>query len=61
MAKASRCYTGGRQSVGTPTLNRENYMFMMKIIRKEMEKRNAENKIRQAAIPADQPASCGNS
>ena len=32
--KASRCYTGARQSVGTPTLNRNQFMQQIKLIRK---------------------------
>lgn len=32
--KASRCYTGSRQSVGTPTLNRNQFMQQIKLIRK---------------------------
>ena len=34
MAKASRCYTGARQSIGTPTLNRNQFMQQVKRIRK---------------------------
>ena len=50
MAKASRCYTGSRQSVGTPTMKSENYYQMMRIIRKEIEKRNAEAKAGKTEI-----------
>lgn len=32
--KASRCYTGSRSSVGTPTLNRNQFMQQVKRIRK---------------------------
>lgn len=32
--KASRCYTGARQSVGNPTLNRSQFMQQIKRIRK---------------------------
>lgn len=32
--KASRCYTGSRQSVGTHTLNRNQFMQQIKLIRK---------------------------
>lgn len=38
MAKANRAYIGSRQSVGTPTLNRNSYMMLMKQIRKERER-----------------------
>ena len=38
MARANRAYTGSRQSVGTPTLNRNGYMMLMKKIRKERER-----------------------
>ena len=38
MAKANRAYTGSRQSVGTPTFNRNSYMMLMKQIRKERER-----------------------
>ena len=34
MPKASRCYTGSRQSVGTPALNRNQFMQQIKLIRK---------------------------
>jgi hypothetical protein len=37
MAK-NRTYTGNRQSVGTPTLSRNNYMQLMRQIRKERER-----------------------
>lgn len=37
MAK-NRTYTGNRQSVGTPTLNRNNYMSLIRQIRKERER-----------------------
>ena len=52
MAKASRCFTGSRMSVGTPTLSRNSYRQLMQKIRKESErvaeaKREA-GKIRQA-------------
>ena len=52
MAKASRCFTGSRMSVGTPTLSRNGYRQLMRQIRKESErvaeaKREA-GKIRQA-------------
>lgn len=45
MAKASRCYTGSRKSVGTPTLKRNDYMMLIKQIRKAKEKKDAESKI----------------
>ena len=32
--KASRCYTGSRQSVGTPALNKNQFMQQVKLIRK---------------------------
>lgn len=38
--RASRCFTGGRQCVGQPTLNRNNYMSLMRQIRKGLEERN---------------------
>jgi len=52
MAKASRCFTGSRMSVGQPTLSRNSYMQLMRQIRKESErvaeaKREA-SKVRQA-------------
>lgn len=34
MPKASRCYTGSRQSVGTPALSRNQFMQQIKLIRK---------------------------
>ena len=34
---ASRVYTGNRQSVGTPTLNRNSYMQLFRTIRKARE------------------------
>ena len=46
MAK-NRTYTGGRQSVGTPTLNRTMYMQLIRGIRKE---RDAKGK--QKAVAA---------
>ena len=42
MAKASRCFTGSRMSVGTPTLSRDSYMQLMRQIRKAREEKNAE-------------------
>lgn len=36
MAK-NRTYTGNRQSVGTPTLSKDNYFQLMRKIRKERE------------------------
>jgi hypothetical protein len=39
MAKASKCYTGSRQAVGVPTLNRNAYMQLFRTIRKEKERR----------------------
>ena len=38
MSKASRCFTGKRQSVGTPTLNKEQYFQLIRAIRNEKEK-----------------------
>ena len=32
--KASRCYTGSRSSVGTPSLNKNQFMQQVKRIRK---------------------------
>lgn len=40
MSKASICYTGRRSCSQNPTMNRESYMFMMRVIRREMERRN---------------------
>lgn len=37
MAKASRCFTGSRQSVGTPTLNKNHYHQLIRQIRKARE------------------------
>lgn len=37
MAK-NRSYTGSRQSVGTPTLSKDNYFQLMRKIRKERER-----------------------
>lgn len=34
----NRSYTGSRQSVGTPTLSRNSYLQMIKMIRREREK-----------------------
>ena len=33
MAKASKCFTGSRQAVGVPTLNRNAYMQLFRTIR----------------------------
>ena len=52
MARASRAYTGGRQCVGTPTLNRNNYMSLIRQIRKEREKQHAKDKAAKADISA---------
>lgn len=38
MAKASKSFTGSRQSVGTPTLSKNNYFQLMRKIRKERER-----------------------
>jgi hypothetical protein len=38
MARASRAYIGNRQSVGTPTLSRNDYFQLIKMIRKERER-----------------------
>ena len=56
MARASRCYTGSKQSTGTPTMNKESYKFMMRVIRKEMEKRNAKDKVRPTEVPGNRLA-----
>ena len=40
MAKASRYYTSKHNCSQTPTLDKNSYMFMIRTIRKEMEKRN---------------------
>lgn len=45
MPKASRCYTGNRQSVGTPTLNRNSTYQLIRTIRKEREKKDAKDKV----------------
>ena len=37
MAKANRCFTGSRQSVGTPTLNKNSYHQLIRKIRKARE------------------------
>ena len=37
MAKASRAYYGSRQSIGSPTLNKNSYFMLMKTIRKARE------------------------
>lgn len=42
MAKASKCFTGSRMSVGTPTLSKNNYYQLMRQIRKAKEEKNAE-------------------
>ena len=34
----NRTYTGNRQSIGTPTLSRNSYLQMIKMIRRECEK-----------------------
>ena len=57
MARASRAYTGGRQCVGQPTLSRNNYMSLMRQIRKEMEARNGKG--REAEVPAGGQAEGG--
>ena len=57
MARASRAYTGGRQCVGQPTLNRSNYMSLMRQIRNEMEARNGKG--REAEISANRQAEGG--
>lgn len=54
MAK-NRTYTGGKQSVGTPTIGREGYFQLMRMIRKERE-RNAETKRAADSVPADADA-----
>ena len=52
MAK-NRTYTGGKQSIGRPTLNREMYFQLIRLCRKG--ERDAKDKARQAvtARPAD--------
>ena len=37
MAKASRAYSGSRQSIGSPTLSKNNYMQLFRTIRKARE------------------------
>lgn len=37
MAKASRCFTGSRQSAGTPTLSKNSYHQLIRMIRKSRE------------------------
>ena len=50
MEKASRCFTGSRMSVGTPTLSRYSYMQLMRQIRKAREDKNAEAEKRKAKL-----------
>lgn len=57
MSKASRCYTGGRQCVGQPTLNRNNYLSLIRQIRKEMEARNGKGS--KAEVSANRQAEGG--
>lgn len=40
----NRTYTGGRQSVGVPTLNRTMYMQLIKTIRKERDAKGKQEK-----------------
>lgn len=42
--KASKTFTGGRQSIGTPTMNKQMYFQIIREIRKGRE--NAKNKTR---------------
>ena len=53
MARASRCFTGGRQCVGQPTLNKSNYMQLFRAIRKEREARNGKAETSEARVPAN--------
>ena len=55
--KASRSFTGGRQCVGHPTLNRNNYMSLMRQIRKGLEERHGKG--REAEISANRQAEGG--
>jgi hypothetical protein len=50
MAKASRCFTGSRMSVGTPTLSRDSYMQLMRQIRKAREEKNAETEEKKCKL-----------
>lgn len=43
MSKASRCYTGSKQSVGTPTLNKTDYYQLIRKVRMEKQAK-AKNK-----------------
>ena len=49
--------TGGRQCVGQPTLNRNNYMSLMRQIRKGLEERNGKG--RKAEVSASGQAEGG--
>ena len=48
--KASRCYTGSRSSVGTPTLNRNQFMQQVKLIRKARQE-HPQNKTKKERTP----------
>ena len=58
MAK-NKSYTGSRQSVGVPTLSKNNYLQLMRKIRKEMERRNAESQNGREEVSTNQLADCG--
>ena len=53
--KASKTFTGGRQSIGTPTMNKQMYFQLIREIRKGRE--NAQNKtggeVQQASRSSD--------
>ncbi len=57
MAKASRCYTGKRASVGTPTLRRNDTMQLIRMIRnareEKKEKRYATKDEKRADVSGD--------
>lgn len=56
MAK-NRSFTGGRHSVGTPTLNKNSYYQLIRGIRKEREKRaEIVHKGIEDSVPADRLA-----
>lgn len=56
MAK-NKSFTGGRHSVGTPTLNKNSYYQLIRGIKKEREKRaEIVHKGTEEAVPADRLA-----
>lgn len=50
MAKANRCFSGTRTSVGQPTLSRNSYMQLMRQIRKARDQKNAEAEREKAKL-----------